>query len=283
MASVYVHSDYRGFLREWYAEEKSRCQNLSFRWIEQRTATDHSLLSKIFAGERHVSAARIQALVDLCGLAGLEADYFRLLVQYGKSKSAKEAQHCFAKLVELRRVSPVPLEESQAVFWDSWVHVGLRALVTCGRFDDDFDAMGALLHPRVPGAQVRKALATLSELGFVERAPEGHWRIREPFVKGTSAAQGRALRHFHRQTLLLAADSVEGLPPDLRDLSSVTVSIPASGYEELRSLVRDFRSRVLTAVSRMKDPDRVYQVSVQMVPLALPRDIDRSPLTPETP
>lgn len=277
MASVYAHSDYRGFLREWYAEEKVRRPGLSFRWIEQRTATDHSLLSKIFAGERHVSSARAQALVDLVGLSGLEADYFRILVQYGKSKSAKEAQHCFAKLAELRRVAPVPLEEAHAAFWDSWINVAVRALVTCGRFADDFETMGSLLHPRATGAQVRRSLAVLSELGFVERSETGHWTIREPFVKGTSAAQGRALRHFHRQTLLLAAESVEGLPPDLRDLSSVTVSIPESGYEELRSIVRDFRSRVLTAVSRMQDPDRVYQVSVQMVPLALPERIERSP------
>lgn len=275
MASVYAHTDYRRFLREWYAEEKARRPHLSFRWIEQKTATDHSLLSKIFAGERHVSSTRVPQLVDLVGLSGLEADYFRLLVQYGKAKSAKEAQHCFAKLAELRRVAPVPLEEAQSGFWDSWVNVAVRALVGCGRFSDGFEEMGALLQPRVPGAQVRKALATLSGLGFVERDGDGFWRIREPFVRGVSAAQGRSLRHFHRQTLLLAAESVEGLPPALRDLSSVTVSIPASGYDEIREIVKDFRSRVLTAVSRMSDPDRVYQVSVQMVPLALPKGVDR--------
>lgn len=275
MATVYAHTDYRRFLREWYAEEKAKRPHLSFRWIEQKTATDHSLLSKIFAGERHVSSTRVPQLVDLVGLAGLEADYFRLLVQYGKAKSAKEAQHCFAKLAELRRVAPVPLEESQSGFWDSWVNVAVRALVGCGRFRDDFDGMGAMLHPRVPGARVRKALATLSELGFVEHDDDGFWRIREPFVKGVSTAQGRSLRHFHRQTLLLAADSVEGLTPDLRDFSSVTVSIPRSGYDEIRGIVKDFRSRVLTAVSRMSDPDRVYQVSVQMVPLALPVDVER--------
>ncbi len=275
MPTVYAHTDYRRFLREWYAQEKAKRPHLSFRWIEQKTSTDHSLLSKIFAGERHVSSTRVPQLVDLVGLKGLEADYFRLLVQYGKAKSAKEAQHCFAKLAELRRVAPVPLEESQSGFWDSWVNVAVRALVGCRRYRDEFEEMGEALQPRVPASQVRKALAVLSELGFVERDDDGFWCIREPFVRGVSAAQGRSLRHFHRQTLLLAADSVEGLPSDLRDLSSVTVSIPASGYDEIREIVKDFRSRVLTAVSRMSDPDRVYQVSVQMVPLALPENVDR--------
>lgn len=275
MATVYAHTDYRRFLQEWYQEEKRRRPAVSFRWLGQKLATDSSLLAKIFAGERHLSGARIPVLVETLGLQGLEADYFRLLVQYGKAKGAKEAQHCFSKLAELRRVAPVPLEEAQSGFWDSWTNVALRALVGCGRYRDQYEAMGEALHPRTTAAQVRKSLALLQEMGFVERDGDGFWKIREPFVRGVSAAQGRSLRHFHRQTLLLAADSVEGLPATLRDLSSVTVSIPASGYEEIRSLVKDFRSRVLTAVSRMNEPDRVYQVSIQMVPLALPEGLDR--------
>lgn len=277
MASIYAHTDYRKFLHEWYVEEKSRRPVVSFRWLGQKLATDPSLLAKIFVGERHLSGARIQPLVEILGLTGLEADYFRLLVQYGKAKSAKDAQHCFSKLAELRRVAPVALDQSQAGFWDSWVNVALRALVGCGKYRDEYDQLGAMLHPRVAASQVRKSLATLCELGFVERDEDGFWRIREPFVRGPSAAQSRSLRHFHRQTLLLAAQSVEGLDPKWRELSSVTVSIPESGYEEIRELVRDFRSRVLTAVSRMRDPDRVYQVSVQMVPFALPPGADIRP------
>ncbi|MBK9578592.1 MAG: TIGR02147 family protein [Fibrobacteres bacterium] len=277
MASVYAHTDYRKYLHEWYVEEKGRRPVVSFRWLGQKLATDPSLLAKIFVGERHLSGARIQPLVEILGLAGLEAEYFRILVQYGKAKSAKDAQHCFSKLAELRRVAPVPLEQSQAGFWDSWVHVALRALVGCGKYREEYDALGAMLVPRVPGSQVRKSLAVLAELGFLERDDDGFWRIREPFVRGPSTAQARALRHFHRQTLLLAAESVEALDPKWRDLSSVTVSIPESGYDEIRELVRDFRSRVLTAVSRMQNPDRVYQVSVQMVPFALPPETDIRP------
>ncbi|MBK8801691.1 MAG: TIGR02147 family protein [Fibrobacteres bacterium] len=270
MASVYAHTDYRKYLHEWYVEEKSRRPVVSFRWLGQKLATDPSLLAKIFAGERHLSGARIQPMVEILGLSGLEADYFRILVQYGKAKSAKDAQHCFSRLAQLRRVAPVALEESQAGFWDSWVNVALRALVGCGKFREEYDALGAMLVPRVGPAVVRKALSDLSQLGFLERDEDGFWRIREPFVRGASAAQSRALRHFHRQTLLMASECVEGLDPAWRDLSSVTVSIPESGYGEIRELVRDFRSRVLTAVSRMQDPDRVYQVSVQMIPFALP-------------
>lgn len=276
MPNVYAYGDYRKFLRDWLEREKASRPVLSYRWLGQKLATDPSLLAKIFGGERHLSGTRLEPLVDVLGLAGLEAEYFRVLVQYGRAKGAKEAQRCFSRLADLRRVAPVPLEESQAEFWDSWIHVALRALVSCGRFEDDWERMGSLLHPPVSGPQARRAMEALRALGFVEKGDDGFWRVREPFVRDGSASRNRSLRHFHRQTLLLAAEAVEGLPPHLRNLSSVTVSIPESGYAEIEAMVSDFRSRVLTAVSRMRDPDRVYQLSLQMVPLALPASVERS-------
>jgi uncharacterized protein (TIGR02147 family) len=240
----------------------------------QKLLMDASLLAKILGGERHLSASRVQPVLDMVGLAGLEAEYFRILVQYGKSKSAKESQVCFAKLAELRRVSPVAIDDSQASYWDSWVNVAVRSLVSCGSFTDEWERIGSLLRPHVSGAKVREAVATLAELGFVEKDSDGFWRVREPFLRDGKGPQVRALRHFHRQSLLLAVDAIENIPVDRRDISSVTVSIPESGYAEISEMVRDFRSRLLTAVSRMQVPDRVYQVSIQAIPLALPPSDD---------
>jgi uncharacterized protein (TIGR02147 family) len=274
MISVYAHTDYRAFLRGWFSEEKERRPVISYRWMGQKLLMDASLLAKILGGERHLSASRVQPVIDMVGLAGLEAEYFRVLVQYGKSKSAKETQVCFAKLAELRRVAPVPVEESQASFWDSWLHVAIRALVACGDFGDEWERIGSLLHPRQNAPKVREAVGTLAALGFVEKRDDGFWRVREPFLRDGKGPQTRALRHFHRQSLLLAVEAIEGLPATMRHVSSVTVSIPESGYAEIAEMVDDFRSRIMTAVSRMKSADRVYQVSLQVVPLAFPAPRD---------
>ena len=270
MSSIFAHTDYRAFLREWFSEEKERRPVLSYRWMGQKLLMDASLLAKIFGGERHLSASRVQPVLDMVGLSGLEAEYLRILVQYGKSKSAKESQVCFAKLAELRRVAPVAIDDSQASYWDSWVNVAVRSLVSCGAFKDEWERIGSFLRPQVSGAKVREAVAILADLGFVEKDADGFWRVREPFLRDGKGPQTRALRHFHRQSLLLAVEAIENTPIDKRDISSVTVSIPESGYAEISEMVRDFRSRLLTAVSRMQGPDRVYQVSIQAIPLALP-------------
>jgi uncharacterized protein (TIGR02147 family) len=256
-------------------DEKSRRPVVSYRWMGQRLLMDGSLLAKILSNERHLASSKVQQVLDLIGLSGLEADYFRLSVQYGKSKSAKESQVCFAKLAELRRVAPVPVDDSQASYWDSWVNVAVRALVSCGNFQDEWDRIGDLLHPKVASAKVKEAVATLAGLGFLEKRDDGFWHVREPFLRDGKGSQTRALRHFHRQSLLLAVEAIESVPVEMRDLSSVTVSIPEKGYLEISEMIRDFRSRLLTAVSRMQGPDRVYQVSIQAIPLALPPSPNR--------
>lgn len=272
MPSLWTSTDYRAFLRDWLESERRVRPALSLRWMAQKLAMDASLLSKILAQERHLSHSRVQPVCDLLGLEGAEAEYFRLCVHYAKAKGHREAQACFARMAELRKVSPVPLDDIQVAYWESWVHVAVRSLLSCGAFRDEWEALGARLRPRQSARKVREAVHLLERLGLAFRDEDGIWQVRESFLRDGSPAQAPMVRHFHRQSLLLSLESIEGLPKELRDLSSLTVSIPAEGYPRLVEMAREFRARVLAAVAAMDNPDRVYQMSLQIVPLALPED-----------
>lgn len=272
MASLWTSVDYRSFLRDWLETERARRPAVSLRWMAQRLAMDASLLSKILAQERHLSHSRVQPVCDLLGLEGAEAEYFRLCVHYAKAKGHREAQACFARMAELRRVSPVPLDDVQVAYWESWIHVALRSLLSCGRFQDDWERLGAMLRPRQSARKVREAVLLLERIGLAFRDEAGFWQVRDAFLRDGSPAQAPMVRHFHRQSLLLSLEAIESLPKELRDLSSLTVSIPPEGYPRLAEMIREFRSRVLATVAGMDAPDRVYQMSIQLVPLGLPEE-----------
>lgn len=272
MPSLWTSTDYRVFLRDWLESERQTRPALSLRWMAQKLVMDASLLSKILAQERHLSHSRVQPVCDLLGLEGAEAEYFRLCVHYAKAKGHREAQACFARMAELRRVSPVPLDDVQVAYWESWIHVAVRSLLSCGEFRDDWDVLGARLRPRQSARKVREAVHLLERLGLAFRDESGIWQVRESFLRDGSPAQAPMVRHFHRQSLLLSMEAIESLPKELRDLSSLTVSIPAEGYPRLVEMAREFRARVLATVAAMDQPDRVYQMSLQIVPLALPEE-----------
>jgi len=276
MTSLWTAVDYRIFLREWLETERLKRPSVSLRWMAQRLAMDASLLSKILAQERHLSHSRVQPVCDLLKLETDEAEYFRLCVHYAKAKGHREAQSCFARMAELRRVSPVPLDDVQVAYWESWIHVALRSLLSCGRFGDEWERLGAMLRPRQSARKVREGVLVLERLGLAERGADGIWQVREAFLRDGSPAQAPMVRHFHRQSLLLALEAIESLPREVRDLSSLTVSIPPEGYPRIVEMVKDFRARVLATVAGMDAPDRVYQLSLQLVPLGLPEDEPRA-------
>lgn len=170
----------------------------------------------------------------------------------------------------------MPLDDIQVAYWESWVHVALRSLLSCGDFRDEWETLGAMLRPRQSARKVREAMVVLERIGLCAKDPDGFWRVSEAFLRDGSGAQAPMVRHFHRQSLLLALESIEGLPKDLRDLSSLTVSIPAEGYPRIVEMVKEFRSRVLATVAGMDKPDRVYQLSLQLVPLGLPEEPPRA-------
>lgn len=275
MNSLWTAVDYRSFLREWLDAQREKRQAVSLRWMAQRLAMDASLLSKILAQERHLSHSRVQPVCDLLGLEGAEAEYFRLCVHYAKAKGHREAQACFVRMAELRRVSSVPLDDVQVAYWESWIHVALRSLLSCGRFGDDWERLGSMLRPRQSARKVREGVLLLERIGLAAKDEDGIWQVRDAFLRDGSPAQAPMVRHFHRQSLLLSLESLESIPKELRDLSSLTVSIPPEGYSRIVEMVKEFRSRVLATVAGMDAPDRVYQLSLQFVPLGLPEESAR--------
>lgn len=267
-ALLWEAKEYREFLASWYEMEKRRRPSLSLSTMGRRLSMDPSLLGKILQGDRHLATSRIQPVCDLVGLAGDRAEYFRHMVLFGKSKTAREAQACFGRMQELRRIAPVELDDAQESYWDRWIQVALRSLLRCGDFGDDWAALGSRLRPRQSTVVVRNCMRALERLGMIAKDPNGFWRPIEAYVRDKRGSQVRALRNFHRQSLLLSLDALEKLPASQRDISTVVTTIDEEGYAQLAGMIEDLRSRALTRSSKVEYPDRVVQLSVQLIPLA---------------
>ena len=111
-------------------------------------------------------------------------------------------------------------------------------------------------------------MRALERLGMISKDPDGFWRPIEAYVRDKRGSQARALRNFHRQSLLLSLDALEKLPASQRDISSVVTTIDEEGYAQIVGMIEDLRSRALTRSSKVDHPDRVVQLSVQLIPIA---------------
>ena len=80
--------------------------------------------------------------------------------------------------------------------------------------------------------------------------------------------KAKAVRNFQRQVLSLASDSLENVPVTERNISTLTLSVDQSCFEDLGDMLREFRRLVQKRVDESKNPDRVMQLSMAFYPVA---------------
>ena len=65
----------------------------------------------------------------------------------------------------------------------------------------------------------------------------------------------------------LAMETLERHHRDLRNVSTVTITIRKEDLPSIDDLLREFRARLLQYAEQVKEPDSVYQFNMQLFPL----------------
>jgi uncharacterized protein (TIGR02147 family) len=73
---------------------------------------------------------------------------------------------------------------------------------------------------------------------------------------------------FQKKCLELASRSIEKHTRDIRDISTLTVGISSSGFDQIRQEIAAFRRRLVEIVKADNPSDRVYQINFQMFPVS---------------
>ncbi|MGZ3689175.1 MAG: DUF4423 domain-containing protein, partial [Bdellovibrionota bacterium] len=83
----------------------------------------------------------------------------------------------------------------------------------------------------------------------------------------TNGVPSAALRSYHQQNLRLAAISLERDPLAVRDISSLTMAIDPSEFEEAKRLIQQFKKKIST-LFKSKNPTEVYTLGIQLFPVS---------------
>lgn len=75
------------------------------------------------------------------------------------------------------------------------------------------------------------------------------------------------MRSMQKQFSRMAANSLDEFDNTERSLSGMTVGLNRNAYERIEKEFANFRKKLETIVSEVKDYDRVYRINLQMFPL----------------
>jgi uncharacterized protein (TIGR02147 family) len=270
MTSLFDYLDYRHFLKQHFDAQRKDRPWFSYRLIAQKIKMDAGQLVKILQGQRHISERLIPVFSKFLKLKEREKEYFTCLVRFNKAKTGSETKLYFEKLMEIKDLILPRVEPDQDKFYQKWYHSVIRVLFAFYKFDGNFKKLGSLLSPAISAREAQASVALLLELGFIEKGPDGFLSISERFITGGGNWRMLAVRHFQQQTIQLSERSLLNDPPTMRDISSLTVSIPEETLGELREMLAEFRKSVLRRVMEIsEEPNRVYQLNLQLIPVAV--------------
>lgn len=153
-------------------------------------------------------------------------------------------------------------DESFAVISD-WEHFAILSLMDTKNFQPDPVWIGKRLG--IPSFHARLAFERLISVGLITKHGLKFKKTGKD-VMTTDNRTNLALRQSHRQSLEQAISALDEIAIDLRDISSVTMTMDLKKMPAAKALIREFRRKMM-AVMEASQGNEVYNLNIQFVPV----------------
>jgi len=270
MDSIFNYLDYRAFLRDYYESRKRSETFFSYRYMANKLKMDHSLLVKILSGKRHIADNAIENFITFCKFSKREAQYFETLIHFEKARSKEQSRLYFEALLHLKGYRSATIAKEQYEYFQKWYYVAIRSLLDIYKFKGNYKELASLLNPPITVPQAKQAIALLKKMKLIKMEKDGSYSVTDAHVTTGEKWQHLAIAAYQKETIQMSASSIDRDPRELRDISSITMSIDEECFDDIKEILRECRASVIKRVDSIPDgqTDRLYQLNMQVIPLS---------------
>ncbi len=273
--SVFHHRDYRAFLREYYEHKKEKEYGFSYRSFARKAGLrSPNYLKLVIEGKRNLTSEMASRFAQACDLEGEAADYFCELVAFNQARSSAERSRCYRRLSKFKRYRRVyRLDAAHAAYYSQWYIPAIRELAMRADIKDDPAWIAKMLLPNITTKQAADALKVLDKLGLLVCDGKGGLKQAEPLVATRDdQVLGHHIANFHRSMMQRAAEAIDLVPREQREIASLTLCISEERMRELKEHLERIRAELLQLYQPDEEAKRVVQVNFQMFPLSVEED-----------
>ena len=270
MITIFKFLDYRDYLKWYYTSMKGNNSWFSYRYIARKVEMDASHLVKIIQKKRHIAHSSIEKFISLCSLRKKEAEYFRALVRFNKAKSKAEEKEAYEQLLSLKDIKQLMLKKDRYEYYSGWYHSAVLTLLHMFPFADNYAALGRMLTPPISGGEAKKSVELLKRLKLIEKNPDGSYSLTNTFLTSDPNQSPLQIRNYQAETMKLASESLYNHSREIRNISTVTVTLKQEDMDKIDEMITRFRTSILKFVKNTDEPDTVYQLNIQLFPLSHP-------------
>jgi uncharacterized protein (TIGR02147 family) len=267
---VFRHQDYRAFLREFYALRKGRNGGYSLRAFSRHAGLrSPNYLKLVMDGDRNLTPHMALRFAEACSLSGEATEYFCELVAFNQARGAAQRELHYGRLKRFGRFRKVhKLNAAQEAYHCQWYIPAIRELAARADFEEDPKWIAKTLLPPIAPAQAKAALGVLCELGLLTRDAAGRLAQPDELVETPDGPLGHHVVEFHRAMMRHAADALDRVPREEREIASLTLCIGERELERLKEELVSFRKSLLQRYQADERAERVVQINLQLFPLS---------------
>ncbi len=269
MLSIFDYSDYRQFIKDYYAGHKTLNPSFSFRYLAQKAGINSAPFFKfIIEGKRNLTKATLLKTCVALKLNDREAEYFEDLVFFNQAKSVKEKNHFFAKLISQQKQKNVKkILEHQYAYFTEWYHCVLRELVCLKDFKNDYVKLAKTISPPITAKQAGDSIKLLLQLGLI-KIVDGRYVQTDSVISTGNSIMAHQVINFQINMLHKAIEVFNRCAVDERLTSATTFSISAKTYALFVEKLRKMRSELLEMSRQDEAPDTIYELTMNLFPLS---------------
>lgn len=260
--------DYRDFLKEYYDRRKAEMPLYSYRMMGDKLGLDSSYLYRVLQKKQHLPAHALPAAKDILALSGRQAEYFELLYSAAVTKDKGKREELMAKALSLRDVHLHDLKQAELKLLENWWIPAVRAYLELNGGVVNLKQIAKDICPPITEEQAKEAIDTLLEVGLIKKMASGKLALTDAHLTVGGPEKAKAVRHFQKEVLRLAAESLESTPVEERNISTLTLSVDQACFDDLGDMLKEFRRLIQKRVDGAKNPDRVMQLSMAFYPVA---------------
>ncbi len=251
---------------------KKEKKQFSYQFLADRCGfKSKTYLHKVINGQKALSIDGALKIGTYMKLGKKQMRYFQAIVNFTNAKTGDEKEFYFTQLQEFSKHDPVSkLRENQFHYFNNWYNSVVRELVAIIDWQGDHTVLAQFVKPAITPTEAKQSVELLMDLGLISINKEGKYSRTNNAISTGPDIVSLAVNHFQKENLVLAGQAIDRFPRELRDISTLTVSISENGRKQIFSELKLFRKKLIGIVTDDIDVNQVYQLNFQAFPLSTP-------------
>lgn len=264
---IYQYDDFRQYLRDAIEARKQEDPGFTHRaFAEQAGVRNPGTLLQVIQGKRALSDKVRETCVDVFGLKPVQAEFFRLLVDYKQSKSVENSSLLFREIQNRRAHSSfVRLNAAQVRYYEDTAYALVLAACEALDFKGNYETLAAFLRPPLPLVKVKKCVRDLCDWGLLRQGHDGRYNVVSRFLEPPATLRD-PVRLLNREWILHSAEALQRIPAKDRQIGTSILAVSEVTREKIKQLIENTRSQIFELAKADTSAETVMQLSIQFFP-----------------